>query len=131
MQVLDEVCHGCHWLSGQVFVRVWVMIPLWFAGQLRVCVSVTGTQVETQLLLVCAHPPQTGVPSGVGQVLVLVLMIVPLYPDGHALIWLSLLGWHDGGGGWYPLQNPLCQFWSYAPGLQAQQSAFAVQVLPP
>jgi hypothetical protein len=68
------VVHACHWLSGQVLMRVCVVSLIW-------------TQVETQVLLVVIQSPQTLA----GQVFVLVCVIVPLNPLGQerTCVWFS------------------------------------------
>jgi hypothetical protein len=93
VQVLLLVTQPCHWLVGQVFVFVCVILPLWFSGQLRVWVCVTGWQVETQLLLLVTHSPQTLE----GQLFVLICVMEPLYPLGQLMFWTWVSGWHACG----------------------------------
>jgi hypothetical protein len=64
------------------------MLPLWFSGQLRTWVCVTGWQVETQLLLVVIQSPQTFD----GQAFVLVCVMDPLYPLGQLMLWTWVSG---------------------------------------
>jgi hypothetical protein len=87
------VVHACHWLSGQVLMRVCVICPLWFAGQLSVCVSLTWTQVETQVFDVVTQSPQTLA----GQVFVLVCVIEPLYPLGQLMLCVWVSCWQGCG----------------------------------
>lgn len=100
-------CVSCHWPwtcwpygSGQVFWRVYVLLPLWLGPQASVLTSWLGRQVGGagwQVLLALYQPESTD--PAVVQLMVRFQVSLPTWLTPQARVWVSVLGVQLGAGG--------------------------------